>query len=289
MFDLHMHTTFSDGKDSLEELIENVSKTDIKFFSITDHDIAESARKIYSSAELQNKIKEKGLKYVSGCEFTCIYNGYEMHILAYDFDPKHPEIARFEKEFSDLLKEKDIYRYKYLEDNGYILSKESKEFLQSRVNVRKLDLANCLVNDGYFETLKSAIWDCLENVPYPRKYRLDAKDVVESLSKIGAKMVWAHSIHGLGEDPITFEEIEQICTELKEYGLAGLECYYSLYNKEEIENLKKIAQKLDLFITAGSDYHGSNKKVALAELSVDGTVPIDDEIKVETIFKRVIQ
>lgn len=288
MFDLHMHTTFSDGKDSLEEIIDNVKNANIDFFSITDHDTAESARQILASNELQNKIKEKGLSYVTGCEFTCVYEGYEMHILAYDFDPYAPEIKHFENQMTALLKEKDVHRFKFLEDNGYVFSKQSKEYLDSRLNIRKLDLANCLVNDGYFPTLKSAIWDCLENIEYPRIYRLDGKEVVETLSKIGAKMVWAHSIHGLGEDPLTFEEIEQVCTKLKPYGLSGLECYYSLYNKEEISKLLEIAKKLDLFVTVGSDYHGANKKVALAEVSTDGTVPQKDEIKVEQIFKNII-
>ena len=82
MFDLHMHTTFSDGKDSLEEIIDNVKNANIDFFSITDHDTAESARQILASNELQNKIKEKGLSYVTGCEFTCVYEGYG-HALAY--------------------------------------------------------------------------------------------------------------------------------------------------------------------------------------------------------------
>ena len=129
---------------------------------------------------------------------------------------------------------------------------------------------------------------CLENVQYPRKYRLDAEKVVQTMSKIGAKMVWAHSLHGLHEDPITFEEVDQIVSELKPQGLAGLECFYSLYNKEEIYKLVDIANKHELFITCGSDYHGKNKDVALAEMSSDGT-PVDETlIKVSSIFKNIL-
>ena len=102
-------------------------------------------------------------------------------------------------------------------------------------------------------------------------------------------MVWAHSLHGINEKPLSLEEVETQIVELKKIGLSGLECYYSLYNKEEIEGLKKIAEKHGLFITCGSDYHGTNKYVNLTELSCDGTTPKDDEIIVTKTFKHIIK
>lgn len=288
MFDLHIHSTFSDGKDDIETLIDNVKKAGIDYFALTDHDTALGCRTILESESLKQKIKDNGLTFVVGTEFTCIYENYKMHILAYDFNPFAPEVFELEQKMTDLLKEKDIYRFKFLEDNGYILSEKSREFLNSRVNIRKLDIANCLVNDGYFENTTSAIWDCLENVKYPREYRLDAQEVIEKMTKIGAKMVWAHSLHGLKETPITHEEVDMNVKKLKPYGLVGLECFYSLYDKDEIAGLIDIAKKNDLFITCGSDYHGKNKAVALAERSSDGSEVDESLIKVRGIFKNTI-
>jgi histidinol phosphatase-like PHP family hydrolase len=57
MIDLHMHSTCSDGKDSIEQLIENVKNTGISHFSITDHDTAKACREVLSSQELKDKIK----------------------------------------------------------------------------------------------------------------------------------------------------------------------------------------------------------------------------------------
>lgn len=288
MFDLHIHSTFSDGKDDVEQLIDNVKNANIDYFALTDHDTALGCRTILNSEELKNKIKNHGLTFVTGAEFTCIYGKYKMHILAYDFDPFAPEVLMLEQKMSDLLKEKDIYRFKFLEDNGWVLSDESMDFLKSRINIRKLDLANCLVNDGYFSTREDAIWQGLEKVKYPREYRLNAVEVLETMSRIGAKMVWAHSLHGLKETPITHEEVDKVCSELKEHGLAGLECFYSLYDEREIAGLIEIANKYDLFITCGSDYHGKNKKVQLAEMSADGTKVQNELILVESIFKNNI-
>ncbi len=288
VFDMHMHSTFSDGKDDVETLIDNVKKAGIEFFSITDHDTALSARTILTSDKLKEKIHNYGLKYVPGVEWTCIYNGTKMHILAYDFDPFLPEIAKFEQELKALLKEKDVYRMKYIKDGGYTLSEKSLEFLRTRENIRKLDIANCLVNDGYFKTLEDAIQNFLEGFKYPREYRLDGKAVVETLSKCGAKMVWAHSIHGLNEKPLSFEKIEEVVKELKPYGLAGLECYYSIYNEEEINKLVDIAKRNDLFVSVGSDYHGANKTVKLGETSSDGSKVDLNNIKLDKIYKNIV-
>lgn len=287
MFDLHIHSTFSDGSDDVEELIDKVKIAGIDYFSITDHDIALSARTIFNSEELKQKIRDNGLTYVTGVEWTCGFMGYGMHILAYDFDPFAPEIIAFEKEIKAILKEKSAFRFKAVEEAGYKLSKESMDFLNSRENIRKPNIANCLFNDGYFETYQDAI-TFLNSIKYPRKYRLDADKVISTLSKIGAKMVWAHSIHGIGKKPISFEEVEMLASEMKKFGLAGLECYYSLYNEQEIKKLVEIANKLGLFITCGSDYHGKNKYVKLAETSVDETQTDENDIKVNEIFKNTI-
>lgn len=288
MFDLHIHSTFSDGKDDIDTLIKNVNNAGIDYFALTDHDTALGCRTILNSEELKQKIRDNGLTFVVGAEFTCLFEGQKMHILAYDFDPFAPEVLDLEQQMSDLLKLKDVERFKFLEDAGYVFSDKSKEFLKSRVNIRKLDIANCLVDDGYFDEVEVAIQECLQKIKYPRKYRLDGKEVLEKMNKIGAKLVWAHSLHGLKEKAITHEDVDRFVAMMKPLGLAGLECFYSLYDVNEIAGLVEIANKHGLFITCGSDYHGKNKAVQLAEMSSDGS-PVDESmIKVKDIFKNTI-
>lgn len=288
MFDLHIHSTYSDGSEDVETIIDKIKNTDIKYFSITDHDTALSAREILGSERLINKIKDYGLTYVTGVEFTCRFRGCKAHILAYDFDPELPAIKKFENQIKDSLRQKDILRRKAISDLGYQFSEKSIQFLDSRVNVRKLDLANCLVNDGYFNNLNDAILT-INDIKVKGKFRLDGEEVIRELSKEGVKMVWAHSLHGIGEEPLTFEEVENVATQMKEVGLSGLECFYSLYIKDEINKLIEIANKLGLFITSGSDYHGKNKYVSLAEISCDGTFDENCIVSADKYFKNVIK
>jgi hypothetical protein len=279
---------FSDGKDNIETLIKNVKKAGIDFFSVTDHDTALSGRTILGSEVLKNEIHNLGLHYVDGVEWSCICNGTKMHILAYDFDPEAPEVKRLEKEMEFMQNDLNACRLSFIEENGCKLSEKSKNYLSTKQNVRKLDFANCLVNDGYYANVDDAIQKFINKYKYPKNDRLDAAKVVQTMTSIGAKMVWAHSIHGLAEKPISYEKIEEIVRFLKPYGLAGLECYYSLYNEQEINKLLQIAEKYDLFVTAGSDYHGANKTVKLAEISSDGSKVDPKNIKLDKIFKNII-
>lgn len=287
MIDLHMHTTCSDGTDSVERLIKNVIDAGVTYFSITDHDTAKACRKILKTQELKQMIQDANVTFVPGIEYSCIYQKRKVHILCYDIDPSSEVVRDFESKLKLLMKEKDVHRFKALEDCGYILSAESMEFLNSRINIRTPDVANCLFNDGYFEDVEDA-HAYLKTIKYPRDYLFDALEVIKTMADAGAKVVWAHSIYGLNQSHITFERVEEFVCEFKKYGLSGLECYYSLYNSEEIKELKKLAKKHGLYITCGSDYHGRNKKIKLLERSVDGTEVPENEIDIIKTFKNVV-
>lgn len=288
MIDLHMHSTCSDGTDSVETLIKNVAKAGIDFFSITDHDTAHASRMVLEDENLKKIIKESNLTFVPGIEFSCVLNGRNTHILAYDIDPFSKEVIELEAEYSALSKEKDKCRFKIIEDAGFVLSEKSKEFLSTRENIRDPDIANCLVNDGYFDDIEKVFSEFIRKINYPRKYLLDPYKVIKTMSEVGAKLVWAHPLHGLNQKPLTFEQVEEIATDFKNYGLVGLECYYSLYNKEEIEGLKKIAKKLGLYISGGSDYHGKNKKIKLAQMSSEEIDVDDKELNIVKTFKNLV-
>lgn len=289
MIDLHIHSTFSDGSDDVGELIDKISRAGIDTFSITDHDTAMSARTILGDEALKAKIRNSGLSYVVGTEWTCSVLGHGTHILAYDFDPFAPEVLELESEIKALLKQKNELRLKAIEDMGYKFSQKSMEFLASRINIKRVNIANCLVDDGYFATLSDAMEKCINTLVLPKKYKLDGEKVIKTLSGIGAKMVWAHSIRGLNHKPMDYDELERVLIRMKECGLVGLECYYSLYTGEEIEKLKELAKKHGLFITAGSDYHGNSRNASLGVTSADGTAPKDGEIQPNKIFEHIFR
>ena len=100
-FDLHIHSTNSDGEHSVKEIVKKLKAKDIKIFSITDHDDVKSI----------NNIKEldlEGLTFIPGIEISSVLNDkYEMHILGYNIDPNNEELL----EVLEYLKEYRINKF----------------------------------------------------------------------------------------------------------------------------------------------------------------------------------
>ena len=241
MVDLHMHSICSDGSDNIEELINNVIVAGIDLFALTDHDTAEGCRQIFRNEYLQKLIKDNNVKFISGAEWTALYKNQKMHILAYDFDPFDDEIFRLEKEMHVKLEKKDEFRIGELKRNGYNFSNKSIEYLKNKENVRTLDFARCLVNDGWFDDVQIAANFLIHKIKYPHQCRFDAIELLKTLKSLGATIIWAHSIYDVKKEYTSFERVEEIVKELKPYGLDGLECYYSLYKKDEINKLIEVA------------------------------------------------
>lgn len=78
--DLHIHSTASDGSDSVPELLEKLNAKGIRIFSITDHDTMDGALEM-------DKLVSGDLCYIRGIEFSCVASHGKCHILGYGFDP----------------------------------------------------------------------------------------------------------------------------------------------------------------------------------------------------------
>ena len=114
--------------------------------------------------------------------------------------------------------------------------------------------------------------------------RFDGKEAIETIKSAGGIVIWAHPIGGEGERHLSPEEFLPKLEYMKKFGIQGLECYYSRYNMDEIEFLTDCARQNNLFITGGSDYHGSNKNIPLGRLN---TQDIEIESSKLTILDKL--
>ena len=279
MIDMHIHSICSDGSDELDVLIDNLKQSGVKCFALTDHDTAEGCRRFLSDEKLITKLKDESIEFITGIEWSCIYKGEKMHILAYGFDPFNENVLKLELEMRAMLNEIDKIRIDSLEEMGFILSEKSKNYLSEKENVRTLDFAKCLVDDGYFDDIQDAA-KTVSKVKYDIQTKFDADYLITQMAAVGAKIAWAHPIYDIRRKYRSIEKVEEIIQELFPIGLTGLECYYSLYNENEIKELLNLASKYGLFVTCGSDYHGKNKNVMPLVFSSDGYM-VDNDVIIE--------
>lgn len=259
--DLHLHTLISDGTDSLSEIIENVRKAELDLFSVTDHDSIKGG--IMIPPMLAAIEPEQRTAFVRGIEFSCEDELGKYHILGYGYDPAVPGIAEVVAEGHMMRMKKTKARLEFLqkEFQFQFTEKEISELL-SKDNPGKPHIANLMIQHGYAEDIKDAINHYINKKEFQNEH-VRPEDAIRGILKSGGIPVLAHPTYGDGDDLILGEEMEKRLQHLIGFGLAGVEAYYSGFSPKIQSECLAFAEQFDLYITAGSDYHGGNKMIQI--------------------------
>lgn len=247
--DLHMHSTYSDGKYSVEQLIDNCIKAELKYFSITDHDTLDHVK---TAKSYLNIIDDADLKLISGTEVTTNFKGISIHILAYNVDEDNVDLK-------NLFKRCKSERLKTLLDMGEKLSILGLKFnyeshLKKQESPGRPHLADLMIRAGYCRDMSEAFdnWLGHDKPAYIKKWKPDAEDVIQLIHSAGGKAFIAHvgvydSIHSPSE--------------ILELNLDGIEIFHPDHTGSFKIELVELARKNGFFISGGSDYHGWDQNV----------------------------
>ncbi len=268
-FDLHLHSDNSDGSAAVKELVSEVEQAGIKIFALTDHDTVAGVNEAA-------KYVSDNMKFIKGVELTCIADDIKCHILGYNINPDNNELEKLIEHGKILRKQKLETRIKYLKDVWNIeLTKEELQWLYSRKSVVKTHLANILVSRGLANDNVSAMKKYLDACKTGNT-KFEARTAIKTIIHAGGIPIWAHPLGGEGEKHLTKAEFLPKLKTMIEFGIQGLECYYSRYSTKEAEFLAECARKNHLLISGGSDWHGTNKTVILGRLNTDD-IEIDSQ------------
>lgn len=254
--DLHVHSNCSDGSCTPEELVELAIQNDLVAFALTDHDTVEGVERAMKAAE------ERHIQVIPGVELSCEYEispsrKKEIHILGYNLDYNQPELC---ETLDAVAKERDDRNRKMCENlnrDGYPIDYESLMERFKNTIVTRAHFARFLLEKGAIPSIDSAFKKILaQDGPYfvMRKY-LTPERGIELIKKAGGIPVLAHPL--LYKMSVT--ELHNLLTELKGYGLQGIEAMYSRNRGNDEAFVRKLASEYDLFITGGTDFHGANK------------------------------
>ncbi len=268
--DLHMHSTVSDGTDTPEELLEQVRNAGIELFALTDHDTAEGCVRIRKVLHADDPL------LLSGIEFSCRDEEGKYHILGYGFDPDSPSVRQIVTSGHRYRMEKVIARLDFLRTTfGFVFPEHEIQRLLSLCNPGKPHIGNLMVQYGYASSKDEAINRYINQIRFHDEY-VRPDEAVSGILGGGGIPVLAHPAFGSGDELIIGDELEQRIRRLIGYGLRGLEVFYSGYTPKLRAEALKIAEKHNLLVTAGSDYHGKNKLVTLGDTALDQAQTIPD-------------
>lgn len=269
MIDLHLHTIYSDGADTLKELLKKAEKKKLEYISITDHDNCNAY------AELKNIDIKKYYsgKIIPGIEIKCSINGRLIEVLGYKINTdKMQEWANefYKDKTKEVLQQKyfNMLYEKCLQMKLIMSPKEKIEFdshtdwasLQIYKEIKKHIENKDKVPADFWETFntfskkycgdKNHILYIDKSQDYP-----SIEEAIKAIKNAGGLVFLPHLFIYKWVDNIK----EFINDLLKQYDIDGIECYHSEFNDENIEYLKNICDKEGYFISGGSDYHGINK------------------------------
>ena len=268
--DLHIHTTASDGTDSPQALLWNIQKAGITVFAVTDHDTISGALAV-------KRIVPAGMRFIQGIEFSCrTESGHKCHILGLNYDEHNLDFQSALRAGDELRHQKFHRRIEILRSEFRIeFTDDELDSLMKIPSVGKPHLANLIVEKGLAENRQDAITRFIDKCRTGTG-RISAELAVKAILSAGGIPVWAHPLGGEGEKELSEQDFRLVLNELAAYGLKGLECWYSKYKPLKCEWLVKQAERRGLFISGGSDYHGTNKSIPLGRLNADNR-PIHPE------------
>ena len=258
--DLHMHSRFSDGTDWPEELLDRVRAAGLKVFSLTDHDSCAG------SIRMRDLVKESGdLSFICGTEIGCRDDYGKYHILGYHYDPEHESIKQLIRQAHNNRMIKFQGRIDGLREKfGFVFGKDEVEALRALDNPGKPHIANLMIKKGYVSDRKEGIEKYLNHVHVKAPY-IRPEEAILAIRAAGGIPVLAHPWFGNGSQKLSAAELEERVKRLRALGLMGLECFYSTYSPGQREEILALAGRYEMLITAGSDYHGGNKPIALGK------------------------
>lgn len=248
MLDLHVHTTASDGELSPEEVVRLAAQNKVTTIAIADHDTVSGLDRAIEEG------KKLNIKVIPGVELNSYVEKGKMHILGYNMDYKKSEFASKMKE---LKQDRDERNRKFIEEfnnqNINITLEDVKKYAFGEI-LAKPHFAQALLNKNYIKDIEEAYSKYFNAYPMNtiKREALMPKDAIQIIKQAGGIAVLAHPVTLKLDD----EQLEQKIQELKSYGLDGIECYNNIHTQEDINKLRSIADKFNLLITAGSDFHG---------------------------------
>ena len=261
-----MHSAVSDGTDSPTELLSRVQEAGIEIFSLTDHDAIKGCEQIL--AELRNAEGEMPC-FVTGVEFSCKDELGKYHMLGYGYDPKGQSIRAVVERGHALRMEKVRARLDFIRNEfGFAFPQEEIDELLAMDNPGKPHIGNLMVKYGYAETKKQAIKEFINKLRMGDEY-IRPEEAIAGILGAGGIPVLAHPCFGDGDQLIVGEEMEARLARLIEMGVQGMEVFYSGFSPRLRDEMHALAEKYHLCITAGSDYHGTNKKIPIGKTGLD--------------------
>ncbi|GAA0790629.1 PHP domain-containing protein [Marinobacterium sediminicola] len=247
-FDLHMHSTASDGALSPAELVEQAAENSIRCLALTDHDTLAGLKEAQIAAD------RLGIRFIPGVELTCLWNKRTLHLLGLGIDPDYEGWRDYESRLQ-VLREKraEVIATK-------LRAKRAPEDILERARkfagcgqIGRPHFAKALVEAGFVSSENEA-FDRYLGQGKTGDVKAEWPEVSESIAIVQESGGFAILAHPTKYN-MTFSRLRLLLSSLSEAGMDGFEVAYPGISQDYIRLMLKQAEALDLKVSSGSDFH----------------------------------
>jgi predicted metal-dependent phosphoesterase TrpH len=244
--DLHLHTYFSDGNFTPEELATLGKTHGLAAMALTDHDTVEGC------ARMATACRREGIEFIPGTELTAEQDGVELHLLGYGFDVENGKLLSEAARFQAVRQERIREMAAKLNELGVSLQAEAVFAIANCRSPGRPHVARALVQAGLCKNLDEAFERFLKKgrPAWVPKCKISAGEGIRLIQQAGGVAVMAHP--GLNKT-------DDLIPKLVEQGLDGIECFHTKHSAAASQHYLRLAEEFDLLVTGGSDCHGTNK------------------------------
>lgn len=250
VFDLHTHSTASDGILSPELLVEKASAVGINTLALTDHDTVSGLAAAHSAAKNYN------VTLINGIELSCLWNNKTIHIVGLNFKAENKTIIDATTHLNHLREERAIKIGEKLKKVGINNAYENAKRIAAGGTVTRQHFSTFLIENGNAKNQSDVFKRYLVNNK-PGYASVEWPSLEETISQIngaGGISVIAHPLRY----KLTATKLRKLIKEFKELGGKAIEVVTGHNQSNEIEMATGYAKRYDIAASVGSDFHNGN-------------------------------
>ena len=247
-YDLHTHSTASDGTLAPAELVARASGAGVEVLALTDHDTTEGLAEGGAAADAA------GLVLVPGVEISVTWSSRVVHVVGLGIDPAD---AALQEGLAGLRRfrawrAEEIGRR--LERAGVSGAFEGARALSNGRLISRTHFARFLVAGGHAPDMRRVFRRFLTrgNPGHVPGAWADLEAAVGWIRSAGGQAVIAHP----ARYPFTRTRLRQLIGEFRECGGEGIEVVSGSHGRDDTFTAARHARDFRLLASAGSDYHG---------------------------------
>ncbi len=240
--DLHIHTKFSDGALTVDEVLDIAERKHLAVISITDHDTLGAYPYVYEEGQ------RRGIEVITGAELSCELNGKDIHILGYFMDPENEQLAIALEKMREARYHRAEQIVKNLNAQGVDLRFETVLRYAGEGAIGRPHIASALLHEELVYSFREAFEKYIgyDSKAYVEKLQMTPKECFRLIREAGGVPVLAHP---------GVTKVDELIPTLVREGLAGIEVYHSEHNSAIRRHYAGICRKHKLLFTGGSDFH----------------------------------